>query len=105
VWQNVTVYVCGGVEPSRECTYGQQFVWRVTASSYLAALLAASALVMTLFCCVSVSQPARSISIYYVHKLDAQRRDSTFAPPPKAAVAYGWGEGGNIESPRLAASF
>ena len=41
------------------------------------------------------------ISIYYVHKLDAQRRDSTFAPSPQtyATAAFGKGrvrEGANL---------
>jgi len=34
------------------------------------------------------------ISIYYVHKVDVQRRDSTYAPSPQTYATAAFGEGG-----------
>ena len=50
-WWNVTVYNCEGVEETAECAW-QQFIWRLTSSSYFGLLLACSLLAVCVFCCV-----------------------------------------------------
>jgi len=43
----------------------------------------------------------KCILLYYVHKVDAQRRDSTFAPSPQTYATAAFGEGRVCEGANL----
>ena len=82
---NVTAYNCEGMEATAQCAW-HQYIWRLTASSYLGFLLACCLLAMMAFCCMQVFQSLTAI--YYAHYGSCPSVRPPVPPSVRPSVSY-----------------